>query len=160
MGKKNRIETLCTLIRENHFTNQKDLSEALKKEGFNVTQATLSRDMKHLGVTKKKDGIGYSCYVMPSADEMNREEAMDRKERISQSFGFLSAAYSGSLLVLKTVHGYANGLAAAIDDREMPDIIGSLAGDDTVLLILAENTDRTELELQLKEVIPHFEHSR
>lgn len=155
MSKKQRIEVMCQLIRKNQYFNQKELSEALSKVGFSVTQPTLSRDLNDLNIEKQKDGLGSSYYVLPKQDILMRE-AMLRRERISQSYGFVSYAYSANILVLKTLHGYANGLAVAIDEQNIPDVVGTVAGDDTIMVVLTENCDHEVLETSLKEIMPHF----
>ena len=154
MSRKKRLNFLCTIIQENKYSNQKELAIACENAGFVVTQPTLSRDLNDLNVEKHTDERGQTYYVLPnSSDEM----VARRKERISQSFGFLSFAYSGNIMVLKTLHGYANGLAAELDEQNIPEVLGSLAGDDTVLLVLTENVDREMLNNRMKELIPHFE---
>lgn len=154
---KTRLDVLRILIQNKSFDNQEDLLYELKQEGFCITQPTLSRDLRRLHVLKTFDGEGKSVYVMPGSGSANHVAMKHPRERLTQSFGFLSVDFSGNLAVLKTLHGYANSLAVEIDIHREPEILGSLAGDDTVLLVLREGADRSVVTNLLAEIIPHYE---
>lgn len=153
-----RQKALQQIIQEKAFRNQGELLSVLKKEGFDVAQPTLSRDLKQMKVSKVYDKDGKYFYVIPGVATMKYVSGDKKpKERLTQSFGFLGLTFSGDIAVVKTLHGYANSLAAEIDDRDCNEILGSLAGDDTVLLVLKEGSNRQIVYELMKEIIPHFE---
>lgn len=155
-AKKTRLEVLRYLLANKHFDNQEDILADLKAQGFKVAQPTLSRDLHNLKVSKIFDEEGHSIYALPR--EINPEEVSYRKSkvRLVQNFGFLKAIVSGNLMVIKTLHGYASSLAAEIDNYIVPEVIGSLAGDDTVLLILKEKGDIRAVKDFMTKIIPQF----
>ena len=155
-AKKTRLEVLRYLLANKNFDNQDDILKDLKAQGFKVAQPTLSRDLHNLKVSKVFDEEGHSIYALPR--EINPGEVSYRKSkvRLVQNFGFLKAMISGNLMVIKTLHGYASSLAAEIDNYNVPDVIGSLAGDDTVLLILKENGNVQTVKDFMTKIIPHF----
>ena len=155
-AKKTRLDVLRYLLGSKRFDNQEDLLRDLKAQGFEVAQPTLSRDLHYLKVSKVFDSEGRAIYTLPK-DTFGNHISMKRpKERLTQSFGFLMAQFSGNLMVLKTLHGYASSLAAEIDNYTLPEIIGTLAGDDTVLLILSEGADRRAIFDLMEKIIPRF----
>ena len=155
-AKKTRLEVLRYLLSNTHFDNQVDILKDLKAHGFKVAQPTLSRDLHHLKVSKVFDDEGHSIYALPQEVYPSDVSYRKSKVRLVQNFGFLKAMISGNLLVIKTLHGYASSLAAEIDNYTIPDIIGSLAGDDTVLLILIENYNIHAIKDLMTKIIPHF----
>ncbi|MDD4761031.1 MAG: arginine repressor [Bacteroidaceae bacterium] len=157
-AKKTRQDVLRIIIQNKSFDNQEELLADLKSEGFNIAQPTLSRDLKQLKASKVYNKEGKYTYVMPSDGAFNHVNSVKRpKERLTQSYGFLSLNFSGDIAVLKTLHGYANSLAAEIDEHDCDEILGSLAGDDTVLLVLKEGADRQAVYDLMKEIIPRFD---
>ncbi|MBQ8098411.1 MAG: arginine repressor [Bacteroidaceae bacterium] len=155
--KKTRLDVLRLMIQNKSFNSQEKLLQELDKEGFKVAQPTLSRDLRELQVAKVYDKSGNYSYVLPSDGGFNHvSTSKKKKERITQSFGFLSAAFSGNIVVLRTLHGYANSLAAELDEHNIPEVLGSLAGDDTVLLILREGAAREAIHQHLQNIIPGY----
>lgn len=157
--KKTRLDVLRYLLGSKRFDNQEDLLKDLRSQGFDVAQPTLSRDLHYLKVSKVFDAEGKSVYTLPHDVTMNQISVKHPKEKLTQSFGFLLAKFSGNLMVLKTLHGYASSLAAEIDNYTIPEILASLAGDDTVLLVLKENADRNAILDLLKKIIPRFSYT-
>ena len=156
--KKTRLDVLRHLIQNKTFDNQEDLLSNLSKEGFKIAQPTLSRDLRQLKVSKTYDKQGRYIYVLPSDANFHHVSSNKQpKERMTQSFGFLSLGFSGNIAVVRTLHGYANSLAAEIDDHLIPEILGTLAGDDTILLIMQEGADRNAVLKLMEEIIPGFE---
>lgn len=149
MSKINRHEAIKEIIKESEIASQDVLLEKLQKRGFELTQATLSRDMKKLKVIK-----------VPTADGLYRyrltENVASLKSETSQltTYGFVSIEFSGQLAVVKTRPGYAMSIAAEIDSKAAKTIIGTVAGDDTVLLVLRENVSRQEVIDSLSGFIP------
>ncbi len=156
--KRTRLDVLRLLIRNKSFDNQEELLSDLKKEGFLIAQPTLSRDLRQLKVAKVYNKDGRYSYVLPGSNPFNHVSSIKRhKERLTQSFGFISMEFSANIVVIKTLHGYANSLAAEIDEHEVPEILGSLAGDDTLLLVLREGADHKPIYEMMKKIIPHIE---
>lgn len=129
-----RRATLARLIRQGQFSRQEDLVQALARAGLSVTQATLSRDLNSLGVAKTPAPGGGFVYVLhePAAEVMDRSrQQLDLTSFINQ------VLLAGSLVVVKTPPGHAHGVGRAIDLLDHPHVVGSVAGDDTVLVITA-----------------------
>ena len=152
------MDVLRILIRNKAFDNQEQLLADLKNEGFTIAQPTLSRDLRQLKVAKVYNKDGQYSYVLPGASPFNHvSDTKSPKKRMTQSFGFISMTFSANIVVIKTLHGYANSLAAEIDDHEVPEILGSLAGDDTILLVLKEGADHKPIQELMASIIPNIE---
>lgn len=140
--KSNRLHAIRMIVQNERISNQDDLLSRLRKAGFDITQATLSRDLKQMKVVKAPDGNGENIYVLPSDSLYERlykqKEAYERQERS----GFKSLQFSGNIAVLKTRPGYAGGIAYDIDEHHLSSVLASVAGDDTILLVLKEGADR------------------
>jgi transcriptional regulator of arginine metabolism len=150
--KLKRLSVLKEIIELNRIGKQEDLLNILKQRGFNVTQATLSRDLKELKIGKIPDfDYGY-VYALPN---VNIRKRMVSKEEFS-SLGFRSIEVSGNIAVIKTKSGYANSFATIIDELYLPEIIGTLAGNDTILLIIKEGSSFYELKKALVLNIPEL----
>lgn len=141
-----RQEKILQIITENTVETQEQLIEKLTEAGFNVTQATVSRDVRELKLTKISCGFGVYKYVVSNKDTHSHSAKFLNmlKEMVT------AVDHAGNLVVVKTYPGMAQAAAAALDSMEYPEIIGSIAGDDTVLLVIrsAEATRAFSLELQ------------
>ncbi len=157
--KKTRLEALRYLLTHKQFDSQEDILADLKAQGFSVAQPTLSRDLHHLKVSKVFDQDGHSVYALPKQGDEAALSYQKTKVKVVQNFGFLKATLSGNILVVKTLHGYASSLATEIDNYTVPEIIGSLAGDDTILLVLKEHCDMQAVFDLLSKFIPNFTYS-
>src|SRR5690554_714600 len=146
-----RVNAIISVIEENKVSSQEELLAFLEAKGVKTTQATLSRDLKSLKVAKQPDHEGSYVYVMPEQSEENEEVTSLHSFPLS---GFLAIAYSGNMAVIKTRPGFANGLASVIDSRNPYEIIGTIAGDDTILLIIREGVGRVEVTEALSEFMP------
>ena len=144
--KHSRQEKILQIINENTVETQEQLIEKLEEAGFNVTQATVSRDVRELKLTKISCGFGVYKYVVSSRDTHSHSAKFLNmlKEMVT------AVDHAGNLVVVKTYPGMAQAAAAALDSMEYPEIIGSIAGDDTVMLVIrsAEATRAFSLELQ------------
>ena len=144
--KHSRQEKILQIINENTVETQEQLIEKLEEAGFNVTQATVSRDVRELKLTKISCGFGVYKYVVSSRDSHSHSAKFLNmlKEMVT------AVDHAGNLVVVKTYPGMAQAAAAALDSMEYPEIIGSIAGDDTVMLVIrsAEATRAFSLELQ------------
>ena len=151
--KNSRQATIKELVKAGMVHSQEELQELLNERGFAATQATLSRDMKALGIVKMHDAeFGYS-YRMPYESEPGKSPAM----KSLSSEGILSIEFSTSLAVIKTRPGYANMIGAIIDASHPETVMGTIAGDDTILVVLRENYTRIEVISSLSAVLPGIE---
>ena len=127
--KKNRQEKIIELVENNDIETQQQLTDMLIASGYRVTQATISRDIRSLRLTKVTSRDGRQVY------RASRDENPFLQERYIQVLenGFVSMDAAGNMLVLKTVTGMAMAVAAALDDLKLPEIVGCVAGDDTIM---------------------------
>jgi transcriptional regulator of arginine metabolism len=152
--KNSRQATIKELVKAGMVHSQEELQELLNERGFAATQATLSRDMKALGIVKMHDAeFGYS-YRMPYASESGKGSV----SKTLSSEGITSLEFSTSLAVIKTRPGYANVIGAILDASHLDCVMGTIAGDDTVLLVLREAFTRMEVLDSLSAVLPGIEH--
>lgn len=144
-----RQTKILELIVKNEICTQEELTACLEEAGFNVTQATISRDIREMKLTKVADGTGKLRYVAykTTEDDMN--------EKYIRIFldGFISMDNAGNILVVKTVSGMAMAVAAALDHMDYPEIVGSIAGDDTIMCAIRSIDDTISLMGKLKKLI-------
>lgn len=133
-----RLKEITDIINAMPVRSQAEMLKILQVRGFVVTQASLSRDLKALGVKKSKSAHDEGCYVM--ADHL--PAASSEEYPRASSAGILDFALSGNIAVLKTRNGYAGGIAFDIDQLNSPVICGTIAGGDTVMAVIAENVPR------------------
>lgn len=148
--KKERQNAIKALVKENKIGNQEQLLKLLSDKGFSLTQATLSRDIKELKIVKNPVGDGYE-YQLPQ-QQQSIKVPQDNGMQLS-AFGFVSLDFSGNLAVLRTRPGYAMGIASEIDQKASEIILGTVAGDDTVLIIPKEHISRNEVKITLAQFI-------
>lgn len=130
--KARRQAKILELIKTSVIETQEELAEALGRQGIPVTQATVSRDIKELQLNKVPAGDGRYRYAIP--EEMP-SGSWDKRRRIFQE-SVLSIDHSGNIVVIKSLPGTASGVASAIDHLGWPEMIGTVAGDDTVLVVV------------------------
>ncbi len=147
MNKHARHAAIRELVREGRYTSQEELREALAERDFDVTQATLSRDIRELRLIKVPDAEGGSAYTLPP-------EAWDQTPKLERLLAnlFVGAEGTGNLLVVKTLAGGAQPVAVAIDWEEWPEVLGTIAGDDTILLILRDARHLPAVQRRLEEL--------
>jgi transcriptional regulator of arginine metabolism len=146
MQKAERLEAVKQIIRDSRISSQEQLLSELIKKGFDVTQATLSRDLKQIKVSKVANGNEGYMYSIPGYHKDAQAEASSAVYIEDLKRGFISLSFSGNICVMKTLVGHANSVAAAIDNIEIPGIIGTVAGDDTILAVMSEKADRGRIE--------------
>ncbi len=142
LTKTARQARIAELIRQQPIRSQAELMRLLAAGGLEVTQATLSRDLEELGAVKLRAADGSSAYVIPdegAAPLRAAEAAPARLMRLLEEL-LTSAEASGNLVVLRTPPGAAQFLASALDRAGLPQLIGTIAGDDTVLCVCGEST--------------------
>ncbi len=153
MKRLDRIETLRYLLTNQRMGGQHEILRELSQKGFNVTQATLSRDLRRLKAVKVSTPEGYT-YILPEHPLYQRTGQLPGVPDYLRLSGFVSLAFSGNIAVMHTRPGYAGGMASEIDARKLTGIIGTVAGDDTVLLVLAEGTERQTVIDALATLFP------
>ncbi|MGQ7868493.1 arginine repressor [Sunxiuqinia sp. sy24] len=146
------IKKIITAI---EISSQEELLGHLKEEGFELTQATLSRDLKILKVAKVPHSNKGYVYVIPEG--VNVEAPYENTRENFLADGFRDLRFSGNLAVLRTRPGYASSLAAVLDTADPYEIIGSIAGDDTILLVMREGVTSSDLINSLILVMPKLE---
>jgi transcriptional regulator of arginine metabolism len=154
---KNRTKRQLAIkqaILEGKISSQDELLQLMKEQGIELTQATLSRDLKILKVAKVSDPkLGY-VYVIPEGANIETREST----RINfLTDGFRDIQFSGNLAVIKTTPGYASSLAVVIDNAKPFEIIGTIAGDDTILVIMREGITHSDLINSLILIMPNLE---
>ena len=154
--KKSRLEILRMIISSRELGNQEELLAALQQEGFKLTQATLSRDLKQLKVAKAATMNGNYVYVLPNATMYKRVSSPAQIKEMMQVPGFISIQFSGNMAVIRTKPGYASSIAYNIDNSEIPYILGTIAGDDTIFMVIQENIDEHDVVTALKKVVPNM----
>ncbi|MDD2981315.1 MAG: arginine repressor [Hespellia sp.] len=128
--KVSRHAKIIELIKQENIGTQEELAERLNQEGFKVTQATVSRDIRDLNLTKVSLDGGKQKYVILHA---GKEPGMNEKYMRVLKDGYVSMDMAQNILVIKTVAGMAMAVAAAIDEMNWHEVVGCIAGDDTIM---------------------------
>ena len=147
--KKNRHQRIKEIISSRDVETQEELAEALRADGFAVTQATVSRDIRELKLSKMSAGNGRQKYVMIKHGEA---PLGDRYVRVLKE-GYHSMDMAQNILVMKTVSGMAMAVAAAIDSLKLPEVVGSIAGDDTIMIAVRTVEDTRQLMERIREMV-------
>ena len=151
--KNDRIEMLKMLISSNELGSQEEVLNALAREGFKVTQATLSRDFKQLKVAKAASMNGKYVYVLPNETMYRRVSSPRSASEMVRLPGFLSINFSGNMGVIRTRPGYASSIAYNIDNGHRAEILGTIAGDDTIFIVIKEGATQQQVVTKLSYVI-------
>lgn len=146
---KSRHEEIISLVEQNNIEKQEELTALLKEAGYSVTQATVSRDIKKLGLKKVREKSGRLVYALPEGTKLDISEKYLRILRDS----FIHMEPAMNLLVIKTVSGMAMAAAAALDAMHWPEVVGAVAGDDTIMIATRSLEDIKSLELKLGEIV-------
>ena len=154
--KNSRLEALRMIISSQEMGSQEELLQALKQEGYVVTQATLSRDLKQLKVAKAATMRGNYVYVLPNDTMYKRGSTPLKVKEMMQVPGFLSINFSGNMGVIKTRPGYASSIAYNIDNNHIEEIIGTIAGDDTIFIVIKQGVTKEDVIDALREVVPNL----
>ena len=134
--KNNRLDVIKMLISSKEICSQEELLDYLKKENLGVTQATLSRDLKQLKVAKASSMTGKYVYVLPNSTVYRRLPETDSPvSEMMKYTGFISINFSHNIAVIRTRPGYASSLAYDIDNQDLNEIVGTIAGDDTIICV-------------------------
>jgi transcriptional regulator of arginine metabolism len=154
--KNNRLEALRLIISSQQLGSQDELLTALQNEGFKLTQATLSRDLKQLKVAKAASMSGNYVYVLPNETMYKRVSTPNTIREMLKVPGFVSINFSGNIGIIKTRPGYASSIAWNIDNSDIPEILGTIAGDDTIFIVIKEGTRHQEVINTLSNVVPNI----
>ena len=147
--KKNRHDKIIEIIARNVVETQEQLAALLKDAGYDVTQATVSRDIRQMKLTKQVTEDGKSKYVYTTADS----DVMQDKYVSVLKAGFVSMDLAQNILVMKTVSGMAMALAAALDALNFPQVFGCIAGDDTIMIAIKNNEEAVEIMEEIQNLM-------
>ncbi len=145
--KSQRQQKILEIIEKNDISTQEELICRLSELGFEATQTTISRDIRQLKLVKGLSKGGVYKYILPSAV---RESGKRPIFNATISASVISVEAAQNLVVVKTTPGMANAVAICIESLELPYIVGTVAGDDTLLLVLKDNSSAEEVEFKLK----------
>ncbi len=155
-NRKDRIKLMVDVIRNKCIGSQEELAAHLKKAGYEVTQATLSRDLKMLKTTKIPTDRGGYMYMLPDSDSLKDKLLARGRLPVHANYqsGFISIAFSRNIAVIKTRNGYAAGLAYDIDMSRSPEILGTIPGSDTIIAILREDVTHEQARVVFSRMLP------
>jgi len=146
MNKTLRQRAILEALKQRPIASQEDLQRVLRKRGFKVGQATLSRDMHDLNLSKTS--AGYSLPQGESAANL----ALPPVSRLVREF-VLDVRAAQNLLVIRTIVGSAQPVAAALDEEDWPEAVGTIAGDDTILIVCPDKDDARKMSARLEEML-------
>lgn len=151
MTKAQRHNKIKELIQKYDIDTQNALADALNESGFNVTQATVSRDIKELGLVKVLTDNGGYKYALP----VKTTETLNISTKILNVFceSVISIDYSQNIVVVKTLSGSANAAGTLIDKLNIPEILGCIAGDDTIFVVVSSSEIAPKVVEKLKKIV-------
>ena len=144
--KYERQGAILRLVEQKQLSTQADVTRALRDEGFDAVQGTVSRDIAQLGLVKVRNGHGRLVYALPGADDLDRLDQLTSALRRWVS----GMKHAGQLLVVATPAGFAAPLADAIDSAALEEVAGTIAGENTVFVAARDGTSGVELEEQFR----------
>ena len=152
--KKGRQEKILEIINEKDVETQEELADILRKEGFYVTQATVSRDIRDLKLSKIPGKHGRQKYAVAgvNAEGVKADAVGERYIRVLKE-GFASADAAQNLVVIRTVSGMAMAVAAALDALKLPEVLGCIAGDDTIMVACRTGADAGMLAAKIQKMV-------
>lgn len=148
--KKKRHELILKLIQEYEITTQDELLDLLRQNGFQVTQATVSRDIKELQLVKSPTKNGPTKYTVSHHESQNKHA---RKFYAIFSQSVVSVDCAGNMSAIKCYSGTANAAGAAIDSMHMPEVVGTLAGDDTLFVLCRDENAALVFKTQIEAML-------
>ena len=147
--KKRRHEKIIELIGQYEIETQEELADRLREEGYQVTQATVSRDIRELKLSKISGGNGRQKYIAFTREEVHLG---DKYIRVLRE-GYVSMDLAQNLLIMKTVSGMAMAVAAAVDALKLDEIVGCIAGDNTIMMAMRSESAAAEVMDKLRRMI-------
>ena len=148
-GKANRLQKILENIDRDPIETQEELCRALRESGYDVTQATVSRDVRELRLSKRLRPDGRLCYSSYSEEDVRTRNKFIRVIRDA----VVSMDNAGNLLVIHTISGMAMAAAAAIDSQKFEDVVGCIAGDDTIFVAMKEPQETVLLIERIRHLI-------
>ncbi len=149
-----RLKSIRKLIKNYRIESQEELLGYLQKEGFEVTQATLSRDLKLLKVGKISDGHNGYVYTLPGEDERSENEQLFVQDFLR---GYVSIDWSGNIVVIKTFSGHADSVSNALDNMNLEEVLGTIAGENCIFACLKEGVTGHQFMASLKLRMPELD---
>lgn len=147
--KKARLQTIRRIVSMSSLESQEELLSALKAEGFVSTQTTLSRDLKQLRISKVRVRNGHNIYALPREGQFEPVPTLEEINRMRWRLSF-----SGNLMVIHTPPGHASIVAYDIDNIKHPLFLGTVAGDDTVIVVMVEGAERETAGRIIRDMFP------
>lgn len=147
--KKDRHEAILALISQNEIGTQEELAGHLARSGYKVTQATVSRDIRKLKLSKVPGPEGRLHYAAEASD---RRALAEKYVKILRE-GTVSMEEAGTLLVIRTVSGMAMAVAAALDEMKIAELVGCIAGDDTIMCAMRNAEDAGKVRRKIEEIL-------
>lgn len=154
LSRNDRLAALRLVILNNELESQEDVLLALRRQGIDVSQPTVSRDLIYLQVAKATDSNGKQYYVLPKDDDYRRQHRPEPKKDLPLVTGFESIQFSGNMAVMRTRPGFASSIASNIDAAALPDVLGTIAGDDTIFIVIREGASHLNIMDELSAVLP------
>lgn len=155
-NKNQRLSCLADIIQNNRVETQDVLLKLMREKGFDITQGTLSRDLRMLRVSKMSDGWSSYYYTIASSSD-DTDSLLDVNYIDDVKNGIISIEFNGFIGVIKTRRGHAQSVCAALDVIKLPEILGTIAGDDTIFLVLREGATRETLLEDFRKTFPDTE---
>ena len=137
---------ILRLVQQQPLSTQAEVADALRSHGIDAVQATVSRDISQLGLVKVRNAEGRLVYALPGAADLRRLDEL--ASALRHYMGMTTA--SGTMLVIQTPRGFAAALADAIDAAALPEVAGTVAGDNTIFVACADGTTPDELDAELR----------
>ncbi len=147
--KNERHSKILEVIEKNVIETQEELAEKLKENGFDVTQATVSRDIKELRLTKVLDYTGKYKYAAINATDSN----VSAKLRMIFAESVINIDVAVNIIVVKTLSGMAQAAASTIDAMSLKEVVGCIAGDDTIMVIARSENDAKEMTVKFRKML-------
>jgi transcriptional regulator of arginine metabolism len=142
------------VILNNELSSHEEVMQALARQNIEITQPTVSRDLRYLQVAKATNSNGKQYYVLPKEDDYRRQHRPEPKKDLPLVTGFESIQFSGNMAVMRTRPGFASSIASNIDAAALPDVLGTIAGDDTIFIVIREGASHLNIMDELSAVLP------
>ncbi len=152
MDKKQRLGMIRRLVEGGQVASQDELLELLRRNGVTVNQSTLSRDLRFLNIVKTPGGDGHYIYRVAESPVKKLEHRISSV--ISENVHLVG--FSGNIAVIRTMAGYANAMGALVDNNNFPEILGTIAGDDTIFILLKQDVSHEEFLTSIKHIFPYI----
>jgi transcriptional regulator of arginine metabolism len=152
-NKHSRLSAIRVIIAGERIGSQDELLKRLTALGYECTQATLSRDLKELEVTKGVVPGGDCIYLLPDSPLRSQD---GEQGNVQLSGAFVSIDFSANMAVMKTRPGYASGVASDIDRNALKSVLGTVAGHDTIILVVREGYTKSDVLTELERIVPEI----